>query len=83
MKTELIIVGHEPFWESAARDLFSVVCAFALMLPGWWLDSRLISFTGFLMFCMVIGTRAMGVRKKYTMTIEEAKRRIAEIEAGQ
>ena len=49
-----------------------------LILPGWWLGSGTLSFIGGVMFLLVIGLRAAGVRKSMQKTPQEA---LAEVQS--
>ena len=70
--SDKIILLRETWTESAKRDLFSVVCAFALLLPGWFIESGWLSFFGGMMLIFVIFNRSLGLRQKYMMTPEQA-----------
>ena len=71
--TDTVILLEEKWTESAARDLFSLLIAALMTVPGWALDMRAISFIGVCLFFIIILSRALGLRKKYTMTLDEAK----------
>ena len=76
-KPKIILVRESPR-DSLIRDAGSVVAAWAMILPGWWLGSGVLSFIGGCLFLIVIGVRAAGVRKSLERTPQEA---IAEIQA--
>ena len=70
---KIICIKEKPL-DSIVRDGFSVVCAFVLILPGWALGSSAMQWAGFIMLGIVAMARAMGLRKKYTMTVDEARK---------
>ena len=70
---KIIFINEKP-WDSIVRDSFSVICAFVLILPGWALGSAAMQWAGFIMLGVVAMARAMGLQKKYTMTIDEARK---------
>jgi hypothetical protein len=73
-----VIVMRESPRDSLLRDGGSVLAAWLMILPGWWLGSGVLSFIGGCMFLLVIGVRAAGLRKSMERTPEEA---IAELQA--
>ncbi len=76
-QTKIIILQEDPR-DSLIRDGGSVVAAWAMILPGWWLGSGVLSFIGGCMFLVVFGYRASAIRKSLTRTPQEA---LAEIQA--
>lgn len=77
-KNQTIILVRESWVESAKRDAATVLAAFAMIGPGWLMDSTMLALTGWLIFVLLIFTRASGLREKYSRTPEEA---LAEIQA--
>lgn len=77
MATKIIVLRESPR-DSLIRDGGSVLAAWMLILPGWWLGSGTLSFIGGVMFLIVIGLRASGVRKSMQRTPQEA---LAEVQA--
>ncbi|WP_299949099.1 hypothetical protein [uncultured Ruegeria sp.] len=80
-KQPKIIVVRESWIESAKRDLFSVACAFAIIGPGVLVDSSAMQWFGFLLAMIVIFTRAAGLRKKMTVSLDEAIEQIDQLKA--
>ncbi|KZY51015.1 hypothetical protein A3734_06545 [Sulfitobacter sp. HI0054] len=76
-----ILMEEKPL-DSIIRDTYSVACAFALILPGHAIGSAALQWVGFVLFFVVICTRAAGLRKKYTMSIPEARAKLDELEAS-
>ena len=76
-KTKVILL-REAWWESAKRDAFTVVCAFALILPGWWIGSGTLSFIGGFFLILLVLMRGAGIRKQAERSPEEA---IAELQS--
>ena len=76
--TTKIIVLRESPRDSLIRDGGSVLASWLMILPGWWLGSGVLSFIGGVLFLLVIGTRAAGVRKSMQKTPQEA---LAEVQA--
>ena len=75
--TAKIIIVREEVSKSLMRDAGSVVAAWAMILPGWWLGSGVLSFIGGCLFLIVIGLRAAGARKSLERSPEQA---LAEIQ---
>ena len=79
----IIIAPKEPIGTSMARDTFTVLCAIALAVPGWWFGSWVLETIGFIVFCVVILTRASQLLTQCRFTPDEARAKIAEWESGQ
>ena len=79
MAGETVIVIEEKPVESIIRDTYSVVSAFVLIGIGVYLGSWAMEWFGFLMAIIVIFARAAGVRKKMSMTPDEAITKINEL----
>lgn len=73
MSEQKVILLQERWTKSTARDVFSVVCAFVLIGPGLLMESAAMQWAGFLMLIVIVFSRAAGLRKKYTMTVAEAR----------
>lgn len=74
-----VILVEETWVESAKRDLFSVVCAFAIIGPGIALNSSAMQWFGFLLLMIVTYSRAAGLRKRMSMSPDEAIEKINQI----
>lgn len=81
MTDKTIIVIEEKVIESIKRDTYSVVSAFVLIGVGVYLESWAMEWFGFLMAMIVMFGKASGIRKKMSMTPDEAITRINEIKA--
>ena len=79
---KILCIDEKPM-ESIKRDGFSLLCALALVLPGVWLESAAMQWLGVALFFLVICTVAVGVRKKHTKTITEARAYLDDLEASQ
>lgn len=77
MATKIIVLRESPR-DSLIRDGGSVLASWLMILPGWWLGSGVLSFIGGVMFLIVIGLRASGLRKSMQKTPAEA---LAEVRA--
>ena len=82
MTTKIIILRESPR-DSLIRDGGSVLAAWMLILPGWWLGSGTLSFIGGVMFLLVIGLRAAGVRKSMQKSPQEALAEVQSIIAAE
>jgi hypothetical protein len=84
MNTTRMILIRESLAQSIARDAGSVAAAAFLILPGWWIDSIALQYTGAALFFILLVSRALGLNRAHTMTIAQAKAQIAawEAEAG-
>lgn len=77
MTEQKIILLHESWHLSAKRDAFSVLCAFAMIGPGVYLNSSAMQWFGFGAAMAVIFSRASGLRKKHERTLDQAQAEIA------
>jgi hypothetical protein len=82
MTTKIIVLRESPR-DSLIRDGGSVLAAWAMILPGWWIGSGVLSFIGGCLFLLVIGLRAAGVRKAMQRTPEEALTEVQAIIAAE
>jgi len=74
-----IMLVHETALQSWARDAGTVLAACALILPGWWIGSALLSTTGFLLFWLWLFNAAIRESKRRTFSIAEAREEIDRI----
>ena len=70
-KQQTAFVFSESWAESAKKDGTSLLAAFALILPGVYLDSIAMQWLGFILFAFLIIYRASGARKKAERTPEQ------------
>lgn len=73
MSEPKVIMVQESWTESAVRDAISVVFAFVLIGPGVLMNSAAMQWIGFLVLIVIAVSRAVGLRTKYTMTVDEAR----------
>lgn len=77
-----VIVLYETALQSWLRDASSVAMFVALIGIGVLLDSSAMQWIGAIIGFLAIFTRASGASRKCRMTLDQARKRIDEIEAG-
>jgi hypothetical protein len=81
MSDRHIMIIHETVAQSWMRDASSVAGFVALIGIGVWLDSGAMQWTGAILGFLVIAGRMQRVWKDNRYTIEQARKRLDEIEA--
>ena len=76
-----IVIIKETFLESLKRDAFTVVSAWVMILPGWWIGSSALQWTGSIMFGLFFLARMAKVQSENIKTIAEARKLLDELEA--
>lgn len=74
-----VIVLHETVLDSVLKDACSFVTIAAVIGFGRWIGSPLMEDLGFLML-VILGLGLAFLRKKYHMTVPEARRLLDEID---
>lgn len=78
-KREVILI-RESLRDSIIRDLTTVACFVAMIGIGVWLDSSALQWIGALLGFIAIMSRSINMMEKYRYSIEEARRRLDELE---
>jgi hypothetical protein len=76
-KTENIVISHETFWQALVVDTTSYALAIALIMPGYFLGIHALEWAGMFVFFIILMAKAA----TRTMTIDQARARLDEIEA--
>ncbi len=77
-----VILLHETAGQSWRRDMSSVVGFVLLIGIGWLLDSSAMQWVGAILGFLVVGSNVARMSKDTRMTIEQARKRLDEIEAA-
>lgn len=80
-KTEIIII-RENWVQSIVSDLFTLVMIVSVTGIGVYLNSNAMQWIGFLILLIVAVNRALSRYGDGRMSIEQARRRLDEIERG-
>jgi len=78
--TEIIVI-HETLWETIYQAAVTYGGAALLFWFGTYVHSNAMQWFAFIVICVGIVNRAVGMAKR--MTIEQARKRLDEIEAGE
>lgn len=77
-----LILIRESAKESWLRDMSTLATFLSLIGIGVFLDSGAMQWIGAVIGFLSIGGRASGVRKQATMTIEQARAKLDEMESA-
>jgi hypothetical protein len=80
MKEKEYIIIHETILRSWARDVSSVVCFVTLIGIGVFLDSNAMQWCGAILGFLTLATASMKMVGNNSYTIEEARKRLDELE---
>lgn len=80
--SEKVIIIREGLAESIAKDSFTFLMLTGLVFVGWLLESTALQWIGALMGFAAVCVKASGAQKRRTFTIEGARKRLDEMEAG-
>lgn len=80
-KPEVILIV-DGAWESLGRDASSLAFVFACIGLGIWLDSAAMQWFGAVVAFLALILRAGAVAKNNVYTVDGARKRLDEIEAG-
>lgn len=78
-KREVILI-RETLRDSVIRDLTTVICFVAMIGIGVWLDSSALQWIGAFLGFIAIMSRSINLMEKSRYSIEEARRRLDELE---
>ena len=81
-KSNEVIILHETALQSWARGASSVVMFIALIGIGVYLDSSAMQWVGAILGFLVIIGKTISHQNRSKMTVEQARKRLDEIEAG-
>jgi len=77
---QIVIIIRESTLESVISDTYSIGALVGAVLLGWWIGSDALQWiAGIIMFLVIAGESAGKYKNK--LTIEQARKRLDEIEA--
>ena len=79
-----ILIIRETTAQSIARDAGTVISAWAMILPGWYLGSTILSAVGAVIFVVWLASRIADIANpSRRLTIDQARAELDRIEADQ
>lgn len=80
--TMQVIVLKEPLGLSIVRDLVSTACLIGAVGLGVWIDSAALQWVAGIVWLLWLPVKAMALLGNSKMTIEQARKKLDEIEAA-